>query len=609
MNRNWLELFSRHGTEIPAVIILLLAAVGVGTIIRHGVQRQKDPAGIPAACAIGLCLLMLLGVLTGIIGFNPPDWLLWSAGTIAAIPSVTAYQWKNLRLASWPYWILVIIAILTFAPAACPPVGWDELTYHLALPLRWLRDGGLPVYTDLPYSAFPAGPEILFRHLINIGGIHTPRLLTWALNCILLFWVYHYLSRRLTSGNALGITLALLAAPVWLMVQREAFVEIFILLNVMAIIDLTTEESADLNATSRLLSLGLLTGGCAAVKLYGLAAAGAALIPLIQNTVKRRNYRSLAILAAIAVLTLLPFYMRAWQATGNPCYPYYASLLNGSRIDRMVSDWHHAAAAQQYGQLEWYGIAEALFLIAAPGKWFDGSLGWQWLLLLAAALTALWYSRHWLLVWGIAALLYYLCWYGMMPQARFLLPLPLLLLPLWRELPEKTLCRRWLCPGLLILTAISIPDAARQHYVNCWRYLTDKQIKTVDFIYSATGADYLPAVDMANRLIPPGSKSLLLFDHRTAYFPAGTELATPFVQGKYFTPPPSAAADLLRVCHEQQIQYVIVVLSAHHPDRVARYFVPALALTGQLEELNREGKVTSLWSGVGSVIYRINPRP
>ena len=607
----WLTMLNWHWTELPAVLLLVTAAAGIGLLILRAadVSRHHPGNALPAV-VIGLDLLMVVGVLAGLERLNPPPllhWLLLLTGTIiAGIVYRKSHPLLQLRqLKPGALWLPGILILFTLAPACCPPVGWDELTYHLTLPLRWNRDGALQVYADLPYSAFPAGPEILFRHLIAIGGLHTPRLLTWVLNGLLLLWIYRYLATRLPRLGAGLLALALTAMPVWLMLQREAFVEIFILLNVMVLITLATENDYDFQNWKTWLVPGIVIGGCAAVKLYGIAAAVAALLPLLINRSIRKNRWGLPLAAITALLVALPFYLRPWLATGNPFYPYYAGLLGGNRLDLMVSDWHHAAAAQQYGQFGWYGLLEAIFLLSAPDRWFDGSFGWQWPLLLTAAVIAVWGARRNTIGWVLGGLLYYCCWYFFMPQARFLLPLPLLLLPVWRELPPN-LCKR-LLPLLLLsaLTLWSIPGNAWKHYLNCWRYLTTAQIKPADFIYSATGPGYLPAVEMCYRLVPVGARNVLLFDHRTAYFPAGTEMGTPFVQRQHFTPPPTDAVALLRRCREQQVAYLTVILSPHHPDRVPQYFIPALVIVNQLEELCAQRKATKLWSGDGATLYHI----
>jgi len=608
-------LLAWRGTEIPSVLLLLLAAATWGRLLlRKTMGNYAVRENTAAAVALGLDLIMAVWLLADwgrqlrpavclvlISGFYLGGVELWRGG------------WKRPGRYPWTYWFLLGVLLLLSAPAWCPPVGWDELTYHLAVPLRWLHDGAPRVYSDLPYSAFPAGPEILFQGLLALGGVHAPRVFCWLLNAVFFIGIYRWTARRAGSGNGLLLTLVLLIMPVFLMLQRETFVEIFILLNVLALVTLTVRrhDRTLFARKSGWLPLGLAAAGCAAVKLYGLAAGGAALLPLLARSGRRRYWQGPVLAAVVGVLLLLPFYGRPWAATGDPFYPYYAGWWGGDAADRAVSAWHHAAAALRYGPASWTGVFSTPFLLAAGGREFDGALGWQWLALLVGAGLVMYGAvrrrQIRLLLWGGSALLYYLCWYGLMPQVRFLLPVLVLLLPVWVVGLEHVRLRRWAAVLLLVLAAVSVPAAAIKHYANCWRYLFDAKVSRADFVYSATGPGYLPAVEMAYRLVPPGRKLVLIFDHRTAYFPAGTELGTPFVQRRYFTPLPADATALASECRAKQVEYLLVLLTPHHPDRVPQYFQPALAIPRWLEELRAQGQAQLLWAGDGGSLYRLTP--
>jgi hypothetical protein len=79
---------------------------------------------------------------------------------------------------------------LIIGRALCLPAGWDELTYQLAVPERWIHAGHLAVFSDNPYSAFPSAASVNFYMLMMAGGILTPRLFVVSLWIISLIAMY-----------------------------------------------------------------------------------------------------------------------------------------------------------------------------------------------------------------------------------------------------------------------------------------------------------------------------------------------------------------------------------------------------------------------------------
>ena len=75
---------------------------------------------------------------------------------------------------------LLVLGGLTLGPALDWPEGWDELVYHAQLPQRWLRDGGMAVYGDLPYSGFPSLGEAVAWFVAPIEHVIAPRLILWC---------------------------------------------------------------------------------------------------------------------------------------------------------------------------------------------------------------------------------------------------------------------------------------------------------------------------------------------------------------------------------------------------------------------------------------------
>lgn len=610
MNPPWLDIFAWRWTELPAALAMLPAAWGWGrAAVRVTAGAGSTATGLPTLMT-GFSLLMLISLLLGVTGLMSAltGWVVLLTGIALAAANGGVSLLRQWQCRIEPGVIVILLLLLALLSSAwILPVGWDELTYHLELPWRWHCHGIAKVYGDLPYSGFPSGPELLFWNLLETGGWRSPRLLCWLLNTVFFLAVYGRLRRSAGGLIATTLTVVFITMPVFLMLQREAFVEIFILLNAMALLELSETDSS---TPGWWLLTGCCAGGCVAIKLYGLAVAAATLMPALW--LERQQWRRLTAMAATALLLATPFYLRPWLTAGNPLHPFYAAWFGGGLTDRLVSDWHHAAAAAKFGLAGWTGWFTAPVTLAWAGRSFDGTLGLSWLPLLffgiVAAVAGRRLGKTALRLRIIAAGGYYLCWYGLMPQVRFLLPALVLTLPIMTEgLSRLSRYRRSTAAagGLLLLLSIwSVPVPAARHYLNCWRYLAGN-ISTADLIYSSTGPGYLPAAEMVRRLVPADEKILLLFDHRLLYFPPRTELATPFFQRKYFTPPPESAEATWRECREKRVRYLMVLLTPHNPDRPVGYFQSSLILVKWLDELCREKRAELLWSGEGGSLYRL----
>ena len=69
------------------------------------------------------------------------------------------------------------IFLFTLGSAFLLPYGWDEQTYQLALPLRFLQNNSFAPCPDNPYSCYPALTGWFFANAIalDLQIFHTPR--------------------------------------------------------------------------------------------------------------------------------------------------------------------------------------------------------------------------------------------------------------------------------------------------------------------------------------------------------------------------------------------------------------------------------------------------
>ena len=316
------------------------------------------------------------------------------------------------------------------------PYGWDELTYHIALPFRWINAGSLAVFADNPYSGFPALPQLLFRLGCQNGGILFPRLLVWATYLSLFTAIFIYFKPYANRFVVLFMTCMFIANPLVIHMMRSTYVEVFIMFNMLAAL-LLIRETKSLWKTFFL--CGLLGGGIVATKLTGIGVAAIIFIFLYfkhqRNFISKRS--SLFLYFTLGGICMaLPFYLRPWLLTANPFYPFLASWFGGSETEILVGKYHYLMGDAHFGLRNILGYLTVFILISFDNKSFDGMiLGWTFI---AFVLLGIWWLRNLRdegslsqktkIYLPVTILFYYTFWFMTSQQTRFLQPLLFLVL-------------------------------------------------------------------------------------------------------------------------------------------------------------------------------------
>jgi hypothetical protein len=215
--------------------------------------------------------------------------------------------------------------------------------------------------------------------------------------------------------------------------------------------------------------------------------------------------------------------------------------------------------------------------LSLPGreKLFDGSYGLTFLLL-----GLLFFYYLFLLVRkkkykNIAVLyslpaLFYLVWLLTSPQARFLLILPVLTIFVFCHALRFLTKKQRTVFYLILIAGLGFNlHASGKILRSCtlnWKQLTigTKQSE-LDLLYGRTGDDYLPACEYLKAAAKNG-KILILFEERTLYLPAGTEIGTPLFQGKYFRDLQFTPEAVLQEIRKHDIRTVYLRLPVNNPD-------------------------------------------
>ena len=320
-------------------------------------------------------------------------------------------------------WVITSVSLLCLLiQGLAPPSDYDSLNYHLALPQRDLEQGFIgPDWYGIGFAFFPQLSEHLVRIALALGGEQATQPVTGLF------------------GLALALATALVTRRLGFPPVAAALAALMVVSVRMTVWELSTCEVEPQLATFTTLTLLAAMvwrggGGRAAAVLFGLAAAGGALVkyhglvvaacfaPLLLADLAARRIRlaelGLAILAAAVLLA--PHFVRNLILTGNPVFPLLNPLFQPGGADFVGFAQAFGRSRSALDLLRVYWDVSIL-----PTYYFDGvMLGAPYLLAFAPLVLA---ARGW---WKLALpmlvviLLYTIAWFWLLSQqVRFLAPI------------------------------------------------------------------------------------------------------------------------------------------------------------------------------------------
>jgi hypothetical protein len=196
-----------------------------------------------------------------------------------------------------------------FVNALAPETQADGITYHLGLPLQYLRHGGFADRITF-FAMIPQGMEMLYTMAFAFGRHSAAKLIEFALFAATLHLILRLGARLGMNGLACAAAaIFYFCAPVVGLTGSSSYNDAAGVFFLLAAIYLMLED--------RFFAAGVLAGFCYAIKLPGL------LVPLA--LVCWRPRRAPALLSG-AALVIAPYLLRGLILTGNPLAPLANSL-------------------------------------------------------------------------------------------------------------------------------------------------------------------------------------------------------------------------------------------------------------------------------------------
>ena len=334
------------GGIVPAILVALAFAIafagtGYGFLrvcgLGRGLMRGLTLCLVSLAAGFAVCAFYCAAVLMS-LGTGTLPCILCLFPVLAGAGCLIRFRkevFPSFSLQNrMPFEVLIVLVplIVLSIGAFQYPASWDECVYQLAVPRRWLADGRVLLYRDLPYSGFPMLPQFLYVPMMKFGGLAAVKLMIYG-GTACFFTSLVLLARGDVRRNLIGACIfsaSFLIAPLMVHVLISGYAEPLMgsLLAAGLLLADTALKAPEKRAESPgfAVACGLLAGAMAAIKLTGGFAGAALLLYILLR--KRRGHvvRFILLFAAAGALFASLFYQRPWFATGNPCWPYFGGI-------------------------------------------------------------------------------------------------------------------------------------------------------------------------------------------------------------------------------------------------------------------------------------------
>ncbi len=515
--------------------ILNLAAWGIGAAALHWLPAARDPdVRVPAQLGLGFAALAV-----AVLGMAAIHALLpWALGGLLAAACAAALiaeaprrheRWRAARRAlhgRGPQALLV--AALLAAPGLAafgPDPGWDALTYHLALPERYLFSNAIVVTPYSVFSTFPHATAMLYLLAQWLDGSALAQLLHLEFGVLTAGLAWR--SARDASPRAGWLALAALAAcPLFVWELEVAYADLSAALyTLLAVRMLYGTHTA--HGGRQLVAAGLFAGAAAACRYPSwpllpvlLACLWLPGSPVAAGT--RARLRASIAFGIAAWVPLAPWLLRNLFFTGNPVAPVLQSVFAapGCEYFAPLAVEQNAAFVRAIGMgrglLDLLALPWNLSFEARSGDY--AAFGYRIGVLYAVGLVAALLARRGserpsaaALWWPAGALT--LVWFFTAQEPRYLLP-ALVLVAIGGACAADTLIpqgirgRAWLALPLLAVAHTQLPILASlpQRYA---------------VAAGRVEANEPAAARMGRRLqgeLDPDARVVLFFEPRSHYF-------------------------------------------------------------------------------------------
>lgn len=339
------------------VVIWLLSAAGFGAwILRwmpEGLARDVTPATrLLLALGLGTPAQLFIASALGVAGLlsKASGWGVLVLGMILLAVAIRTSS-RKLRIGPGEGWLPAFtwtaapaIAVLFIASVSAPGWlwqsefgGYDALSYHLQLPREWLGAGHIFTPTWNVYGSLPNLMEAGYYHMMVIAGNPLPAAISaqllHATLALLTAISTGMVAGRWFDTSKIGAGFALLIGTPWVIVvgslAYDEMLAAFMLSTAMLLFVPDMDASGDTTGERMRagFAAGLLAGAACGAKLTAVGFVALPILYLLLRGASAKAWRDALPVCAFTMLVILsPWLIRNIGATGNPVFPFLASV-------------------------------------------------------------------------------------------------------------------------------------------------------------------------------------------------------------------------------------------------------------------------------------------
>ncbi len=319
------------------LVACLLIGLGGGIGQRILPDIPAHPlARLAVQAALGLGILSLIVLLAGALG----ELRAWVGGVTLVALLVILYRnvaqwaqgWRALSLAwreagSLGRFLGVctgLIALFSLILALAPPLKFDALVYHLALPHFYLSEGRLVYTPQNMFWGMPQNAEMLYTWAMMLAGIPAATVVGWLFGIVALVGLLGYGIERLDVDSGWVSAATLVSGYTLASALSWGYVDWLVMLFGLSFL-VALDQWLNRGGRRYLLLVGLFAGLAFGTKYTGgvLCIGAAAAIAWHDRKQVRLLLLHLTQFALVALLFALPWLAKNLLATGSPVYPLF----------------------------------------------------------------------------------------------------------------------------------------------------------------------------------------------------------------------------------------------------------------------------------------------
>lgn len=344
-------------TLISIIICSLAGGIGISTGLRQQNISPVLQAVLASALGMGIISISML-IIAATVGINFTLWivlfaaiLIFRTGILHWLKSFQEFKsfWRDTnkpgRVA-----ILLMMTILAcqYLEALAPPLHFDALTYHLAIPEAYLQAGHLTYVQNNVFWGMPQVTEMLYTLAMYMGGAEAAPILGWWIGLLAVIGLTDFTKNIFERGSAWIAAACLMASSGLTTSFSSGYVEwtsILFGLSVLICLShwLINKQTLSLGMAGIFAGLALGTKYTNGIILIG----GAFVILFLQkSTMFKRRLTDILWFGGLAIITTLPWWVKNILATANPFYPIFfpsgamdATLLTFYQFKPFVQNW------------------------------------------------------------------------------------------------------------------------------------------------------------------------------------------------------------------------------------------------------------------------------